>query len=230
MVQTILGIGAHYDDCIFGISGALLKAVRKNHRVVILALIGDYSNWPPAQGREKEIVQGTIDISKEYGAEFRFLDFAGSKFELTEENKLAVARAVAQIAPDIAFALWPHDNHSDHEAASQLAKVALHHGDRLLPRGTPFKPPRRIYYYDNGPRHTIGFEPDTFVDISDEWPRASEWLGRLMVLVRNTKYDPTSPNAAQQAKEALARYRGMSSGVRYAEAFRAATAHVQEIF
>ena len=53
MAKTILGIGAHYDDCIFGISGTLLKAVRKNHRVVILSLIGDYSKakrqlgWEP---------------------------------------------------------------------------------------------------------------------------------------------------------------------------------------
>jgi len=44
-MKTILGIGAHYDDCVFGISGLLLKALRQHHRVVVLSLIGDYRNW-----------------------------------------------------------------------------------------------------------------------------------------------------------------------------------------
>jgi LmbE family N-acetylglucosaminyl deacetylase len=206
MAKTILGIGAHYDDCIFGISGTLLGAVRKNHRVVILSLIGDYSNWKPAQGREKEIVQGTIDLSKEY------------------------AEAVAQIEPDIAFILWPHDSHSDHEAASRLAKIALSHGDRLLPPGRRFKSPQQVYQFDNGPRHTVGFEPDTFVDISNDWRQASEWLGRLMALVRGQPFDPTTPDGATQAKESLARYRGQTCGVRYAEAFRALHAYSRELF
>lgn len=230
MAQTILGIGAHYDDCVFGISGTLLKAVRKNHRVVILSLIGDYSNWKPAEGREREIIQGTIDIGKEYGAEMRFLNFAEMKYDVTEASKRAVAEAVAEIEPDVAFLLWPHDSHADHEVAAQLGKIALRHGDRLLPRGRRFKHPRQIFLYDNGPRHTIGFTPDTFVDITDEWRHASEWLGRLMALVRNLKYDPTEPDAAQRAKESLALYRGQTCGVRHAEAFRAATAYPQEIF
>lgn len=229
-MKTILGIGAHYDDCVFGISGTLLKAVRKNHRVVILSLIGDYSNWPPAAGWARELVQGTIDLAKEYGVEMRFLDFAGTRYEVNEASKRAVSEAVAQIGPDVAFILWPHDNHSDHEVASALSKIALSHGDRLLARGTPFKHPRQIFQYDNGPRHTIGFAPDTFVDISDDWQKASEWLGRLMALVRNERYDPTTPTLAVEAKSALSRYRGATCGVRYSEAFRATQAWPQEVF
>jgi LmbE family N-acetylglucosaminyl deacetylase len=230
MAKTILGIGAHYDDCVFGISGTLLRAVRKNHRVVILSLIGDYSNWKPVEGRDRELVPGSVEIAEQYGVEMRFLNFASMRYDVNEANKRAVAEAIAQIEPDVAFLLWPHDSHTDHEVASQLAKTALRHGDRLLPPGRRFKHPQRIYQYDNGPRHTVGFEPDTFVDITDDWRQASEWLGRLMALVRTEKFDASKQDPAQRAKETLAAYRGATCGARYAEAFRAANAYVQEIF
>jgi N-acetylglucosamine malate deacetylase 1 len=229
-MATILGIGAHYDDCVFGISGSLLRAVRKNHRVVILSLIGDYTDWKPVQGRAQQLVPASIELAKEYGAEMRFLNFASMRYEVSEANKRAVAEAIAEIRPDVAFLLWPHDSHTDHEIASQLAKTALRHGDRLLPPGRPFKAPRRIFQFDNGPRHTVGFEPDTFVDVTDEWRHASEWLGKLMAIVRGRPYDPAEPDAALRAKETLARYRGAACGVQYAEAFRAANAYPQEIF
>lgn len=229
MAKTVLGIGAHYDDCVFGISGTLLQAVRKNHRVVILSLIGDYTNWKPVAGRENQLVAGATQIAKEYGVEMRFLSFASMRFDVSEANKRLVAEAIAQIQPDIAFQLWPHDSHTDHEVASALAKTALRHGDRLLPPGTRFKAPARIYQYDNGPRHTVGFAADTFVDITDDWRQASEWLGKVMSLVRNQPHDPASPDPAVRAKEVLSAYRGATAGVRYAEAFRAAQAYVQEV-
>ena len=229
MTKTVLGIGAHYDDCVFGISGTLLKAVRKNHRVIILSLIGDYTNWKPVAGRAEQLVPGTIAIAKEYGVEMRFLSFASMRYDVSEANKRLVAEAIAQIQPDIAFHLWPHDSHTDHEVAAEITKTALRHGDRLLPPGARFKGPSRIYQYDNGPRHTIGFEPNTFVDVTDDWRQASEWLGKLMSLVRGQPYDPANPDPSVRAKEVLSAYRGATCGVRYAEAFRAANAYVQEI-
>jgi LmbE family N-acetylglucosaminyl deacetylase len=222
MAKTVLAIGAHYDDCIFGIPGILLQAARKHHRVVILSLIGDYSNWAPTRGREKKFVEGTVEISKEYGAEMRYLKYASHRFDVDQDSKRAVSEVVAEVQPDVAFLMWHQDRHHDHEVAAVLSKIALQHGDRLLDKG-PFRPARAIYAYDNGPRHTIGFEPNTFVDVSAEWKTAAEWLGRFMALTRNQKYDAKAEDSAVRAKETLAAYRGLTCGVRHAEAVWALT-------
>ncbi len=229
MGKTLLAIGAHYDDCVFGVPGVMLRAVRKNYRVVILSLIGDYTNWAPMRGRSQELLEGTKQISREYGVEMRYLSYASMRFDVNEESKRAVSEVVADVRPDIGLMLWPHDRHADHEVASQLSKIALRHGDRLL-NNRPFKRPSRIYLYDNGPGHTLGFEPNTFVDVSDEWRHATEWLGRFMALVRNEKYDPAEPDGAQRAKEALARYRGQTCGVKYAEALQSGNTYPADIF
>ena len=228
MPQTVLAIGAHYDDCVFGIPGILLDAVRKHHRVVILTLIGDYSNWPPAKGRAKEIMDGTVRLNKEHGVETRFLNFRSHQFDVNLETRRAVATAIAEIQPDTAFCLWRQDHHGDHAVAAQLSQIGLRFAAQVLDR-TPVKQPRFVYAYDNGPRHTIGFEPDTYVDISADWRTAIDWLGKLMALVRNEPYDPSKIDSAQQMKEAIAAYRGKTCGARYAEALRAEHPYPREI-
>jgi len=227
-MKTLLAIGAHYDDCVFGVPGILLQGVRKHYRVVMLSLIGDYTNWAPVKGREKELLEGSVRIAKEHGVEARFLNFASHRFDARLENKQLVAKAIADLKPDVALMLWKEDNHNDHMVASELSRVALRHGGQILD-GVPFQPPRALYSYDNGPRHTIGFEPNTYVDISDVWDEASDWLGQLMAVVRNQPYDRNKPDAAQRAKETLARYRGAASGVRYAEALWSPVPKSQEI-
>src|SRR4051812_37490084 len=186
--KTILAIGAHYDDCVFGIPGILLQAVQKHHRVVVLSLIGDYTNWPPVKGREKELKEVSESLAHYLGVEMRFLDYASGRFHPGDETNRAVAEIVADVQPDIAFMLWHKDRHPDHVAASAISKDALRLGGRILDRDT-VKAPGQIYLYDNGPAHTIGFEPTTFVDIGDVWPSAAEWLGQLMAFVRQKPYD-----------------------------------------
>jgi N-acetylglucosamine malate deacetylase 1 len=228
MPPTLLAMGAHYDDCVFGIPGILLRAVRKHYRVVILAMIGDYSGWAPVKGRAEELIEGTIAICKEHGAELRYLGFKSHGFDVTPETRRAVAEVVADVRPDVAFVLWGDDRHDDHVVASRLSTIALRHAGQIV-GDRPAKRPRRIYAYDNGPRHTIGFEPDTFVDVSDEWPAAIDWLGRFMALVRGEPYEPGTRDAAQQSKEALAIYRGKTCGVSFAEAVRSLDPYPREI-
>ena len=228
MAKTLLAIGAHYDDCVFGIPGILLDAVRKDYRVVVLALIGDYTNWAPAKGREAELLKTSTELAHFHGIEMRFLDFASGRIEVTRESKKAVARVVAEVAPDVAFMLWHHDRHPDHEAASALSKIALRQPGSILddPKA---RVPRQIYCYDNGPGHTIGFEPNTFVNVTETWITAMEWLGQLMAFVRNKPFDAGEPDAAQIAKANIARYRGAACGAKYAEALWAMNAQALEI-
>jgi LmbE family N-acetylglucosaminyl deacetylase len=229
--RTVLAIGAHYDDCAFGIPGVLLQAVARGHRVIVLSLIGDYSNWKPVRGRGPALVEGTRRVCAEIGMDARFLPFASGRLAATEESARQVAEIVANVEPDDAFVLWSRDQHPDHEAAAAISKTALQLGDRVLPDPfVPYRTPRRTYFYDNGPRHTIGFVPDTFVDVTREWPQAIDWLGRLMALTRDQPYAAGTLDGAQRLKESLARYRGATCGVAYAEALAAANAYPQSLF
>lgn len=217
MAKTLLATGAHYDDCVFGIPGILLQAVAKEYRVVVLSLIGDYTNWPPVKGREHQLLEVSRELAHFHGIEMRFLDYASGRFSLNEEAKLAVAKVVAEVQPDVALMLWNRDNHPDHEAAAAICKAAIPQADRILGLDK-IKLPSRLYSYDNGPGHTIGFEPNTYVDVTETWPSAIEWLGQLMAFVRNKPYDELELDASQIAKANIARYRGAACGVKYAEA------------
>lgn len=215
--KTLLAIGAHYDDCVFGIPGILLQAVRKDYRVVVLSLIGDYTSWAPMKGRTEDLREVSKTFAHYYGVEMQFLRFASARYQPNAETFEATAKVVAEVQPDIAFMLWHQDRHPDHEAASAISRKALRQAGDIL--GTPgVKVPRQIYLYDNGPGHTIGFEPNTFVDVSDVWTSAMEWLGQLMAFVRQKPFDPANPDGALNTKTTLARYRGAACGVPYAEA------------
>ena len=227
MAKTVLAMGVHYDDCVYGVPGILLKAVRQGHRVVILSMIGRCEQPAAGRGYDERVVRGTVEVCREYGAEMRYLDFAAHRTEPCVESIAKVAGVVADVQPDVALVLWPHDHHHDHEVASRICRAALENPGVL--DGARSERPRQMYYYDNGPGHTIGFEPDTYVDVSDVWQEGITWLGRMVAMAKGHDFDPDRLTDVQQSKETLSRYRGRACGVRHAEAIRKVGAFPEEI-
>lgn len=215
--MKIMGIGAHYDDCIFGIPGILLRAVDQGHDVTILSVIGDYKNWSPVgTDKQEDMLTETTRLFEEQGITLKFLNYQSMNIGVNEASKRAVAEAVAEVEPDVGFLLWPQDSHPDHEEVSELSKVAFNWAGTVLGASKSVRRPKRLYYYDNGPRHTLGFEPDTFIDMGDHSTNAMDWLASVMSFVLGSN----ASDGIVESKKALAAYRGKGCGVQYAEALK----------
>lgn len=108
---------------------------------------------------------------------------------------------VAAENPNAVLTQWPIDNHPDHRAVSMLAYNAWH---KL---GKKFA----LYYYEvsNG-EDTLQFSPNRYVDITET---AAQKRAACYAHASQT------PDRYYAPQDAVARFRGMESGFKRAEAF-----------
>ena len=73
-----------------------------------------------------------------------------------------------EVNPEIVFLPWPHDNHYDHARTARASLEALSYVDRFADGPeTPLRL-REILAYAVSSWQTREFEPDFFINISDE--------------------------------------------------------------
>ncbi|MBI3693852.1 MAG: PIG-L family deacetylase [Acidobacteria bacterium] len=232
--KTILFVGAHMDDSEWGAGGLMFKAVRDGLRVVVIQTVSDWSNWPPTQGREKQVEDGVMRIAKEMGIEKILLGYKYHHVPADLELKTRIARIVADVEPDIAVILSENDYWTDHANTARAAKDGIMFAHGYLGRALKRIP--LILSYPTGANQTHDFKPDTFVDTTEVIDRIAwlineidsladgkrEYSATLTLQGSRAKGFPKKLELIGAAEQVLASEKnwGAMCGARYAEAFQ----------
>ena len=212
-----LVISTHPDDETLGCGGTLLK-----HKAA-----GDETYWVIAsqtyqpQWSEEMITRKKAEIesvAKAYGFKDHFnLGFPAAKLDSVPKQDLiqSLAEAISQIRPDSVYLVHGGDVHSDHNVVFTTAMSAL------KPAYMSRMGVRRILCHETlssteaaAPNSGATFIPTVFSDITAHLEKKLEIMD---LYASEVQADPMP--RGNTAIKALARFRGATIGVEYAESF-----------
>lgn len=215
--MRVLGIAVHPDDETLGCGGTLLNHLALGDSVHWLVLTAAHE--PQCSAAE---VAAQVEHVRAVEHAFPFattawLRFPTTKLDLVPFNELVtrIREAVKDVRPEVVFVPNRSDAHSDHRVASRAVAAVL----------KPFHMRslgiRRVLACEvlsetdaAPPLAEMAFVPNVFVDVSATLRRKIDIM-KLYTTELQSDFLPRTASAVQ----ALARVRGATIGVEYAEAF-----------
>ena len=224
--MNILAVGAHPDDVEINCAGTLAKYAAQGHKVFI-ATATDGGVGSAVMSREeiirvraKEAAESAAIIKAEYIG----LGYEDEMFFEDREVRLKFIDLVRYCKADVIITHNPKDYNSDHELTSKIINdiCIMIPVAKIETPNPPYEKMPSIYYFE--PVHGFEFIPSDYVDISDYFETKLRMLechaSQRQWLVDNHQGGADADGFAQAKITGL--YRGMQSGVKYAEAFRRA--------
>ena len=169
IVNRILCIAPHPDDCEVGVGGLLAKASDRGAETYMLVLTdGSMGTSKPGitrgqlavkRRKEQEEAAKVLGVKKVY-----WLDYQDGFLPYTDEARLRIAAIIRKVKPDLVLAPDPwmmYESHPDHRRAGLLASEAfLYSGFPLYApeTGDPWRAMYIGYYYTS--------RPNVYVDIT----------------------------------------------------------------
>jgi LmbE family N-acetylglucosaminyl deacetylase len=204
--MNVVGIGANPDDVEIGASGTLSRHAQEGDNVYILHMINSgYSD--PIGGKtyrtSEEVMKNAYRAAEIIGAELHTLNYNDRKVPFNEDSVIKVDRFLREHSINIIYTHWRGDAHQDHINTHNTVMAAGRYVDN-------------IYLFEQIPlprASTINAEARYYVDITDYFDMKTESISAYESEVK--KYG----NDLLEGIEALARYRGIQCGCKYAEAF-----------
>lgn len=210
--MRILVFAPHNDDEVLGVGGTMAKYAKQGHEVFVCEITSWLENMDSTNALKQEARNAHAVLGVK---ETIFLDFPVVYLKETPSYILnrRFGEVVQEIQPNIAFIPHTGDMHIDHRETAAAAMVALR------PMANPQL--QAIYTYEtlsetewNIPNVTNGYIPNVWSDISETFQCKVD----AMNCYQSQLYPFPHPRS-MEAMEALAKLRGSTIGVRYAESF-----------
>lgn len=223
--MNILAIGAHPDDIEYQCAGTLAKYVSTGHKVFVATATS--GNIGSAHHSMEEIARIRKAEAKEsaaiIGAEYICLDYDDEMFFDSKEARLKFIDLVRYCRADVILTHYPEDYNPDHELTSKIINdiavmIPIAH---LKTANPPYDVTPVIYYFE--PAHGLRFIPTDYVDITKQMDIKRRMLSchksQMQWMADNYKNTETGGDSFLEIAEVMSRYRGIQSGVKYAEGF-----------
>ena len=206
--MKIVVSGGHPGDPEYGCGGTVARMTAMGHEVVMLYL--NNGAWPPtpASVRLKEAAKA-CKILKAHRA---YAHQINGHAIVDNKHYADFQEIIADENPDAVLTQWPIDNHPDHRATFNLTYNAWKElGKRFA-----------LYYYEvSDGEDTLQYSPNRYIDITDTEP-----LKRQACYAHASQ----SPDMFYALQTAVAKFRGIESGYKQAEAFVWQTESPYDIF
>ena len=210
--MKVLIFAPHNDDEVLGVGGTMAKLARQGHDVYVCEVTSWLQNMESTNRIKKEAIKAHNLLGVK-DTVFLDLPVVHLKETPTHIKNKKFFDVVQSIKPEIAFIPHVGDMHVDHGETAMAAMVALR------PLDNPQL--KAIYTYEtlsetewNIPNTVNGFIPNVWSDISETFEIKNEAMRCFRSQVREFPH-PRS----LEAIEALAKLRGSTIGVHYAESF-----------
>lgn len=220
--MKVLVVAAHPDDEVLGCGGTLAKHADSGDEVHVLIVAEGATSREKKRDRPKvfEELSGLVNSAKLAG---RILGVTGVELLNLPDNRLdsldrldlikCVEHHIDLLKPQTVYVHHAGDVNVDHRRLHEAVVTAC--------RPVPGQPVERLLSFEvasssewQPPGSAPAFQPNWFVDISDQWQRKREALAAYTSEMR-----PWPHARSLEALEHLARWRGAQVGVEAAEAF-----------
>ena len=229
--MRVLAITAHPDDAELLCGGTLAKYAERGDNVSIaIATNGEVGSPTMTKEETAKTRQSEAKNAAELiDAELFWLGFPDEFLTDSKEVRLAFINTIRQANADVILTHWPEDLYNpDHSTTGQVANdVALMVTvPNIVTEADPIDEIPVVYFIDS--LAGLRFNPTEYVEITDTLQLKQKMLAQHESQVSDWLKDQYGVDS-QEMLETMARFRGIQSGVPYAEGFIRAQAWPRNI-